>query len=308
MVAFEGDASQVLRSPEALDDLADGVVVIDEESDAGGSMVDGDVITVIDQNGSTVTRDGEPVELTVAVAEAGALAYVTPATLAELAPEVAVNSIWMRISDDADAIDVATGVQQALNDVGAADPGAPVLSVGGAAIERAAFGQVIDTMLSVVLGLLAVAVVIALVGVANTLSLSVIERRRENAHAASDGSDPGAAARHAGGRGCADRGPRRRAGGGRRARVRLGRGGDRARWRRWWRRRAARGAVAAARLRSPSWRWPRGCSPRCCRRAAPCGSPRSRHSRPTRIGLRSDRLPDRFVHRRTAGGRLTPAA
>lgn len=52
--------------------------------------------------------------------------------------------------------------------------------VSGAAIERAAFNQVIDVMLLVVTGLLAVAVLIALVGVANTLSLSVLERTRES--------------------------------------------------------------------------------------------------------------------------------
>ncbi|HMO11637.1 MAG TPA: FtsX-like permease family protein, partial [Actinotalea sp.] len=40
---------------------------------------------------------------------------------------------------------------------------------------------VVDTLLAVVVGLLGVAVVIAVVGVANTLSLSVIERRRESA-------------------------------------------------------------------------------------------------------------------------------
>ncbi|MET4061192.1 putative ABC transport system permease protein [Arthrobacter sp. UYP6] len=52
--------------------------------------------------------------------------------------------------------------------------------ISGAAIERAAFEQVINVLLMVVTGLLGVAVVIALVGVANTLSLSVLERTRES--------------------------------------------------------------------------------------------------------------------------------
>ena len=52
--------------------------------------------------------------------------------------------------------------------------------VSGAAIERASFNQVIDVLLLVVLGLLGIAVLIALVGVANTLSLSVLERTRES--------------------------------------------------------------------------------------------------------------------------------
>ncbi|MGM0929213.1 MAG: ABC transporter permease [Actinomycetota bacterium] len=52
--------------------------------------------------------------------------------------------------------------------------------ISGAAVERAAFNQVIDVLLLVVTGLLAVAVLIALVGVANTLSLSVLERTQES--------------------------------------------------------------------------------------------------------------------------------
>lgn len=57
----------------------------------------------------------------------------------------------------------------------------PSSSLSGSAVMRAMFGQIIDTLLLIVTGLLAVAVVIALIGVSNTLSLSVIERTRENA-------------------------------------------------------------------------------------------------------------------------------
>ena len=53
-------------------------------------------------------------------------------------------------------------------------------AVSGAAIERVTFNSIIDVLLLVVTGLLGVAVVIALIGVANTLSLSVLERTREN--------------------------------------------------------------------------------------------------------------------------------
>lgn len=52
--------------------------------------------------------------------------------------------------------------------------------VSGAAVEKATFNQVINMLLLVVTGLLAIAVFIALIGVANTLSLSVLERTREN--------------------------------------------------------------------------------------------------------------------------------
>lgn len=50
-----------------------------------------------------------------------------------------------------------------------------------AAMERASYGQVIDTVLVVVLVLLAASVLVAVVGVSNTLALSVFERRREAA-------------------------------------------------------------------------------------------------------------------------------
>lgn len=54
-------------------------------------------------------------------------------------------------------------------------------NISGAVLEREMFQQAIDVMLLVLVGLLGVAVLIALIGVANTLSLSVIERRRESA-------------------------------------------------------------------------------------------------------------------------------
>lgn len=54
------------------------------------------------------------------------------------------------------------------------------LVVEGAAIEREMYSKMIDSVLMVVLALLGVSVVVSVVGVANTLSLSVHERTREN--------------------------------------------------------------------------------------------------------------------------------
>ncbi|RBP99999.1 ABC transporter permease [Bifidobacterium xylocopae] len=54
-------------------------------------------------------------------------------------------------------------------------------SVAGGIAMKAMYEQVIDIFLGIMLALLAVAVVIALIGVANTLSLSVIERSKESA-------------------------------------------------------------------------------------------------------------------------------
>lgn len=52
--------------------------------------------------------------------------------------------------------------------------------ISGGVVMKSMFSQVIDVLLAIVSALLAVAVLIALIGVANTLSLSVLERTREN--------------------------------------------------------------------------------------------------------------------------------
>jgi len=51
--------------------------------------------------------------------------------------------------------------------------------VVGAVANRQMLEKVLDTMLLVVGGLLSIAILIALIGVGNTMALSVIERRRE---------------------------------------------------------------------------------------------------------------------------------
>ncbi|MGW9404743.1 ABC transporter permease [Arthrobacter sp. NPDC055585] len=83
--------------------------------------------------------------------------------------------LWLAVADGlgtAEIMDLQTALTEALH--------VQDYQITGAAIERAAYEQVIDVLLMVVTGLLGVAVVIALVGVANTLSLSVLERTRES--------------------------------------------------------------------------------------------------------------------------------
>lgn len=84
-------------------------------------------------------------------------------------------TFWLGLDDARDAATVAD-VQSRI----VAATGVSEYQVTGAAAERAAYNQIIDVLLLIVTALLAVAVLIALIGVANTLSLSVLERRREN--------------------------------------------------------------------------------------------------------------------------------
>jgi len=97
-------------------------------------------------------------------------------TLAKTVPAPVESRLWVRLDEGADAVAVVTRVESA-----ASRSTESAVMVSGAAAERAAYQSVIDTLLAIVIGLLGVSVLIALVGVANTLSLSVIERRRESA-------------------------------------------------------------------------------------------------------------------------------
>lgn len=92
--------------------------------------------------------------------------------------EATTSALWVALDDDVDPRDAVSAITAAVTQSTSGEV-APVIE--GGAVERAGFAQIIDTMLLIVIGLLAIAVVIALIGVANTLSLSVVERRQENA-------------------------------------------------------------------------------------------------------------------------------
>lgn len=73
-----------------------------------------------------------------------------------------------------DASETISSVKDILSDTG-------MVNVMGTAAKRQDWERRIDQLMLLLVGLLAVAVLIALIGVANTLSLSVIERTRESA-------------------------------------------------------------------------------------------------------------------------------
>jgi putative ABC transport system permease protein len=162
------DAGDVLRSTEMLGSLAAGTVVVPEWISEAFGIEDGDTLSLTGADGT--------LEATAAVTSLADDALVAvPADLATLDAAAPVTQLWVGLDDPADAAAVVPDIQDTV-----ADTESPA-QVMGAAVERAVFQQVIDTALAIVVGLLAVAVVIALIGVTNTLSLSVIERRRESA-------------------------------------------------------------------------------------------------------------------------------
>lgn len=99
---------------------------------------------------------------------------VDPADIPAGAPAASGTVIWARVNPTADGRKVMDSLQHALAGSGETQILRPIA-------ERQEFEQEINQILFVLVALLAVSVLIALIGVANTLSLSVIERTHESA-------------------------------------------------------------------------------------------------------------------------------
>ena len=115
---------------------------------------------------------GECADLKVTLSdkiEAGSI-FISADTFNKLAPDAELRQIYLRLTDSEDVTSVQNTITSLADD----------LEVGGTAAERAMYTSMINMVLLVIVGLLAVSVLVALVGVTNTLSLSVIERTREN--------------------------------------------------------------------------------------------------------------------------------
>ncbi|QXG74497.1 FtsX-like permease family protein [Modestobacter sp. L9-4] len=162
------DAAQalpVLRSTTQLRLPEPGTVVLPGWAEESWGVPVGQTVTFSGPGGSrTLTAvSGETDEPLMAAAD-----------VAALSPDAAAGTLWLRLADDVDQNDV---VDEVTDIAGTAVPNA---WVSGMAAERAAIDQVVDVLLLIVTGLLGVAVLIALIGVGNTLALSVVERRQES--------------------------------------------------------------------------------------------------------------------------------
>jgi putative ABC transport system permease protein len=133
-----------------------------------------DEIGVTPGDSVTLRGGGTSVELVARGGDAwGAPLLVAPEVFGQVAADVSPTAVWLRVADDADA-----GALQSVVDDIAGDAEAQV--TGGLDV-RVQLDTLFTVLLAVSAALLAVAVLIALVGVGNTLSLSVLERTRENA-------------------------------------------------------------------------------------------------------------------------------
>lgn len=161
-------AAAVLRNTGTFDGLRDGIAVVPEGMAQELGLKEGGSLTVTTADGKGTFR----VRLNGGFSEANGV-VLTPADLARVAPKAGDLAVWARVADSADLTKTVHGLESAIG----ADGG----RIEGGAKMRAEYYELMNILLLVATGLLAVAVLIALVGVGNTLSLSVLERTREQA-------------------------------------------------------------------------------------------------------------------------------
>lgn len=142
-------------------------------------VADGEIIVSTHHGGlgQEVTLDGASGPVTLKVRRSDSLPYeaasVSGATFDALGGDPVRSEVWVKLADR-----TAMGTISDVVEVMGTNPN---VEVEGGAVMAGMLNEVLGVILLVLSALLGVAVVIALVGVSNTLGLSVIERQRESA-------------------------------------------------------------------------------------------------------------------------------
>jgi putative ABC transport system permease protein len=168
-VAAITDIADITVDRGSLDDLTDGTIAVVDPGDGEVPEI-GDTVTVVGNAGRSADLETAAViKLSIDSSQVGNL--VTAETFDELVGDTAPTVAF---------IDVASGEQSdtkdAIEEEASLRPDITVTE--GNAIGRT-IGSIFDFLIKAVDGLLLMSVVIALIGIINTLSLSIIERRRE---------------------------------------------------------------------------------------------------------------------------------
>ncbi|RBY74392.1 ABC transporter permease [Blastococcus sp. TF02-09] len=166
------EAAATLRSTEDLVLPGPGQVSVPEWLADPWAVRDGDRLTL----GGDPDREVPARQFTVRVVDADNPLLLDATELRALAPDASLGQVWLRLADDDPArqLDVLDRITDVVAEA------SPDTQVTGLIAQRAEIDEILDVLLLVVTGLLGVAVVIALIGVGNTLALSVVERRQEN--------------------------------------------------------------------------------------------------------------------------------
>ncbi len=163
-----------LSAREGLGDLiTPGVLLTGEDRADTFGLSDGQKITVTGTSGT-------PHEFTVRTIPALTLSLTTPEDLKAVEDDQGTQALFVALDRNLGTTELAEAGTKARSAVmemeGAQNPRVQLPGV-----ERSVYSTVLQVLLGITVALLAVAVVVALVGVANTLTLSVIERTGENA-------------------------------------------------------------------------------------------------------------------------------
>ncbi len=178
VTSTDGEAIVVLgadagmrRVSEGIDPrVADGVLLTSSQALKDGSRI--------------ALSTGRPAPVTLTVQRARWVpmqqGLVSPATLATLVPDPQPQAVWLKLADQAQVGATTQAVERI--SAGSTDAfGVPKVMTGGSALESYMIQQMLSILLLITTALLGVAVLIALIGVGNTLGLSVLERARESA-------------------------------------------------------------------------------------------------------------------------------
>ncbi len=167
VVGIPGDATSVTRSGRPLLDVQPGTLVVSGTNAAAHALEAGSRVTLRGPTGSQVftVRIGD---------DLGMPALATAADIARLDTAAPVTVLLAKVSDTADLAKVMGELNSLVSST------APGTAIDGSAPLRLQFRQVLDIILWIVTGLLGISVLIAVVGIANTLSLSVLERTQES--------------------------------------------------------------------------------------------------------------------------------
>ncbi|MEO3785824.1 FtsX-like permease family protein [Actinocorallia sp. B10E7] len=155
----------------SLADLREGTVLVSEAFAAREGLAPGEAVPVRTESGTARVKVSA-----VYAGEAGMIPDI-------ILPEADFTRYFGQVDDTAVYVNIREGtpVAEANAAVDAAVRPHPLVKVSTGAAMKAEFAKAIDTLVGIFAGLLGLAVLIALFGIVNTLTLSVVERTRETA-------------------------------------------------------------------------------------------------------------------------------
>jgi putative ABC transport system permease protein len=166
VVGIDPSAGRSVSRAEGLNQLSGDVMILGEFEAMIYGVEEGRRITLQGANGDH--------EVTVVVANVlSDEGIVSEDTLRQMVGDEGQRGIWIRLENGAAVGDVTERIESVV-------PADVAFDVGGSAQDRERNLDAMDQVLLVAIGLLGAAVIIAVVGVGNTLTLSVLERSRES--------------------------------------------------------------------------------------------------------------------------------